>query len=94
MATKSKSANVSMSKSDSTSELLRLLIVIQNSTDNMTVSLYTDFLEEIADKLDLLDKAFKFLIQHRKSIDLSNNQIVKEYFDLVEEYTNESTEEE
>jgi isoleucyl-tRNA synthetase len=82
-----------MSKSDSTSELLRLLIVIQNSTDNMTVSLYTDFLEEIADKLDLLDKAFEFLIQHRKSIDLSNNQIVKEYFDLVEEYTNESTEE-
>lgn len=83
-----------MSKSDSTSELLRLLIAIQNSTDNMTVSLYTDFLEEIADKLDLLDKAFEFLIQHRKSIDLSNNQIVKEYFDLVEEYTNESTEEE
>lgn len=83
-----------MSKSDSTSELLRLLIVIQNSTDNMTVALYTDFLEEIADKLDLLDKAFEFLIQHRKSIDLSNNQIVKEYFDLVEEYTNESTEEE
>jgi hypothetical protein len=82
-----------MTRSDSTSELLRLLIVIQNTTDSMTVSLYTDFLEEIADRLDLLDKAFEFLVGHRKSIDLTNNQIIKEYFDLIEEYNNESTEE-
>lgn len=82
-----------MTKSDSTSELLRLLIVVQNTTDNMTVSLYTDFLEEIADRLDLLDKAFEFLVGHRESIDLTNSQIIEEYFDLIEEYNNESTEE-
>jgi hypothetical protein len=67
-------------------ELLRLLGEIY-SEDRVQILLYPDFLQDLAARLDLLDKTYAFLCASELGLlAAANDELKEEYVSLIHEY--------